>query len=202
MQRMASDYVRILALMTTSPADEPLCFEPSPPPVAISVASAVATASCEAATPAGLRQKVTALAAQKGARPAALLLAVFAVLMGRVGQQDQVTVGVGAGRAVAFVLDDNMDFDDLLAHTEAALAVPLFAATGQSGLRTGFEFAPTRAGGAAEPGGYGLLCSVSEQGENYLLHFVYDPRQLSAETAADWLEYYGRFIEGIIEGMA
>ena len=95
-----------------------------------------------------------------------------------------------------------MDFDDLLAHTEASLAAPLFAATEQSGLRTGFEFAPTSADGAAEPGGYGLLCSVSEQGENYLLRFVYDHRQLSAETAADWLEYYGRFIEGIIEGMA
>ncbi len=202
MQRMASDYVRILELMTTCPTDAPLRFEPLPTPVAGGAASAVATASCEAATPAGLRQKVTALAAQKGARPAAVLLAVFAVLMGRVGQQDQVTVGVGAGRAVAFVLDDNMDFDDLLAHTEASLAAPSFAATGQSGLRTGFEFAPTSAGGAAEPGGYGLLCSVSEQGENYLLRFVYDPRQLSAETAADWLEYYGRFIEGIIEGMA
>ena len=213
MQRMARDYARILELMTTSPADEPLHFEPSPLPVAevaggaASAAPRASRAICETVTPAGLRQTVTALASQKGARPAAVLLAVFAVLMGRVSQQEQVAVGLGADRAVAFVLDDNMDFDDLLAHTEAELAAcrfaaPHFAATGQNGLRTGFEFAASGVGSATEPGGYDLLCSVCEQGDDYLLCFVYDPRQLSADTAADWLEYYGHFIEGITEGMA
>ena len=72
----------------------------------------------------------------------------------------------------------------------------------QGGLRTGFEFAASGAESASEPGGYDLLCSVCEQGDDYLLCFVYDPRQLSADTAADWLEYYGHFIEGITEGMA
>ncbi|NCB23042.1 MAG: amino acid adenylation domain-containing protein, partial [Deltaproteobacteria bacterium] len=210
MQHMASDYVRILELMTTSPAEEPLRFEPSSLPIAGVAASAAPRASraiCETVTPAGLRQTITAIAAQKGARPAAVLLAVFAVLMGRVSQQEQVAVGLGADRAVPFVLDDNMDFDDLLMHTESELAAcqfaaPHFAATGQGGLRTGFEFAASGAESASEPGGYDLLCSVCEQGDDYLLCFVYDPRQLSADTAADWLEYYGHFIEGITEGMA
>ena len=216
MQRMASDYVRVLELMVTSPADEPLRFEPLPLSLAevAEVAGGVTSAApkarraiCETVTPAGLRQTITAIAAQKGARPAAVLLAVFAVLMGRVSQQEQVAVGLGADRVVAFVLDDNMDFDDLLMHTESELAAcqfaaPHFAATGQSGLRTGFEFAASGAESASEPGGYDLLCSVCEQGDDYLLCFVYDPRQLSADTAADWLEYYGHFIEGITEGMA
>ena len=125
-------------------------------------------------------------------------------------------MGLGAERAMSCVLDDKMDFDDLLAHTEAELAATHGTPTGhaddldqpwQTGLHTGFEFVSPVAGspagqGGAEAGGYGLLCSVREQGEDYLLRFVFDPRQLSAETAADWLEYYGRFLEGIIEGMA
>ena len=217
MQRMAGDYVRILELMTTSPADEPLHFAPASLPPAEGAANAVASASCEAVTPAGLRQAITALAARKGEHPAAVLLAVFAVLLGRVNQQEHVAVGVGPGRAVAFVLDDNMDFDDLLAHTGAELAAAAGAAVGAvqplpAAPQAGFEFVAhcgaiaagygSAGQGSTGQGGCGLLCSVREQGQEYLLRFVYDPQQLSAATAADWLEYYGRFIEGITEGLA
>ena len=222
MQRMAGDYVRLLELMTTSPADEPLHFAPASLPPAEGAANAVASASCEAVTPAGLRQAITALAARKGEHPAAVLLAVFAVLLGRVNQQEHVAVAVGPGRAVAFVLDDNMDFDDLLAHTGAELAAAAGAAVGAvqplpAAPQAGFEFVAhcgaiaagygsagqgSTGQGSTGQGGCGLLCSVREQGQEYLLRFVYDPQQLSAATAADWLEYYGRFIEGITEGLA
>ena len=121
-------------------------------------------------------------------------------------------MGVGPGRAVAFVLDDNMDFDDLLAHTGAELAAAAGAAVGAvqplpAAPQAGFEFvaqcgAIAAGYGSTGQGGCGLLCSVREQGQEYLLRFVYDPQQLSAATAADWLEYYGRFIEGITEGLA
>lgn len=204
-QRMATDYVRILEVMTTSPADEPLHFEPSPLPAEKSAASAVAAAVCEVVAPADLRQAIMGLASQKGVSPAAVLLAIFAVLMGRVSQQEQVSVGV-ADRAVDFVLDDDMDFDDLLAHTGAALDEIRLGKAGRAYrpsaafLSTGFEF--VGAGCCAGQDDYGLLCSVGEQGEAYLLRFVYDPRLISAATAANWLEYYGRFLESITEGIA
>ena len=67
-------------------------------------------------------------------------------------------------------------------------------------MSTGFEF--VGAGCCAGQDDYGLLCSVGEQGEAYLLRFVYDPRLISAATAANWLEYYGRFLESITEGIA
>ena len=81
------------------------------------------------------------------------------------------------------------------------------AATGmpprQSGLRLGFAVGE---GSISTPDalgkGYGLFCSVREQEAGLVLHFAYDPHQLGAETAQDWLTYYGNFIEGIIEGAA
>ena len=158
------------------------------------------------------------------------MLAVFAVLVGRVTQRARLTIDVPPGRAVAFELNDNMEFDDLLAHTQAGLASGAAAAgstepsaAARPGLRLGFACTPLAstapvASAAAVAGagyacadspltdlpsaGYGLFCQVQEQGDGFALSFAYDPRQVSAETAGDWLEYYGRFLEGITQETA
>ena len=158
------------------------------------------------------------------------MLAVFAVLVGRVTQRERLTVDVPPGGTVAFELNDNMEFDDLLAHTQAGLATGGAAAAGSTepsaesrpGLRLGFAYAPLKSTAPVAPAaavagadhvcagscadipcaGYGLFCQVQEQGDGFALSFVYDPRQVSAETARDWLEYYGRFLEGISQETA
>ena len=214
--RMARDYVRILELMTSAPADAPLHFTPADLPCA--AGGAVSLETCEALAPAAVRQGIEAVAAGKGASAEAVLLAVFAVLMGKVAQQEQFVVEVSPERTIRFSIDDNMEFDELLActqkgltekadvgdadHGDSALADTDMPAM-QSGLRLGFAFAR---GGVPTPdaqeGGCGLFCSVREQEEGLALHFAYDPQQLGAETAQDWLAYYGNFLEGIIEGAA
>lgn len=218
-QRMARDYVRILEGMTTAPADAPLQFTPSglPNVRAGAQAGTVSLARCEAVAPAVLRQGIAAVAAARGAKLEAVLLAVFAVLMGRVTQQEQFEVEVPPGRAIRFVVDDNMEFDDLLAHTQKGLAGQAQADScmdtsglpdssqnaPQHGLRLGFAFAPEGSPNTAvQGGGFGLFCTVGEQGNGFALRFAYDPQQLGAETAQDWLTYYVRFLEGIIEGIA
>ena len=175
-------------------------------------------AARSALAPAVLRQGIEAVAAGKGASAEAVLLAVFAVLMGKVTQQEQFVVEVPPERAIRFSIDDNMEFDELLAFTQRELThqagmgdadhgdsgladdgMPLM----QSALRLGFAFA--REGVSihdAQGKGYGLFCSVREQEEGLALHFAYDPQQVVAETAQDWLTYYGNFLEGIIEGAA
>ena len=147
----------------------------------------------------------------------AVLLAVVAVLLGRVTQQEQFVVEVPPGRAIRFVVNDNMEFDDLLAHTQKGLAGQAQADScmetsglpdssqnaPQHGLRLGFAFAPEGSPPAANLGeAYGLFCAVGEQGNGFALRFAYDPQQVGAETAQDWLTYYGRFLEGITEGIA
>ena len=214
--RMARDYVRILELMTTVPADAPLRFTPTDLPCA--AGGTVSLEQCEALAPAAVRQGIEAVATGKGASAEAVLLAVFAVLMGRVTQQEQFVVEVPPERAIRFSIDDNMEFEELLAFTQKGLTdkagmgdadhggsgladdgMPLM----QSALRLGFAFAR---GGAPTPdaqgNGYGLFCSVREQEEGLALYFAYDPQQVVAETAQDWLTYYGNFLEGIIEGAA
>ena len=214
--RMARDYVRMLELMTSAPADAPLRFMPTDLPCA--ACGAVSLEQCEALAPAALRQGVEAVAAGKGVSAEAVLLAVFAVLMGKVTQQEQFVVEVPPVRAIRFSIDDNMEFDELLAFTQRELTQQAgmgdadhggsgLAATGmpprQSGLRLGFTFAR---GGCSIPDaqgkGYGLFCSVREQEAGLALHFAYDPQQVGAGTAQDWLTYYGNFLEGIIEGAA
>lgn len=76
-------------------------------------------------------------------------------------------------------------------------------AMAKPGLRFGFAFAEGSIPTAdTQAKGYGLFCSVREQKEGLALHFAYDPQQVGAETAQDWLTYYGNFLEGIIEGAA
>ena len=227
-RRMASDYVRILELMTTSALDETLRFAPAPLPAADGDRAGLARHQTTVA--ASLRRAICTLAAQKGASHEAVMLAVFAVLVGRVTQRARLTIDVPPGRAVAFELNDSMEFDDLLAHTQAGLASGAAAAgstepsaAARPGLRLGFACTPLAstapvASAAAVAGagyacadspltdlpsaGYGLFCQVQEQGDGFALSFAYDPRQVSAETAGDWLEYYGRFLEGITQETA
>ena len=197
-------------------ADAPLHFTPTDLPCA--AGGAVSLETCEALVPAAVRQGIEAVAAGKGASAEAVLLAVFAVLLGKVTQQEQLVVEVPPERAIRFRIDDNMEFEELLAFTQKGLTdkagmgdvdhgvsgladddMPLM----QSALRLGFAFAR---GGVSIPDaqgrGYGLFCSVQEQKEGLALHFAYDPQQVGAETAQDWLTYYGNFLEGIIEGAA
>ena len=207
--RMARDYVRMLELMTSAPADAPLRFTPTDLPCA--AGGAASLEDCEALVPAALRQAIEAVAAGKGASAEAVLLAVFAVLMGKVTQQEQFVVEVPPERAVRFSIDDNMEFDELLAFTQKGLAENsrmgdagqadsgyTGMAAMQCSLRLGFDFA----GADAQGKGYGLFCSVREQEEGLALHFAYDPQLVGAETAQDWLTYYGNFLEGIVEGAA
>ena len=157
------------------------------------------------------------MAAGKGASAEAVLLTVFAVLMGKVTQQEQFVVEVPPECAIRFSIDDNMEFDELLAFTQKRLTEK--AGMGgadhgdsgpadtdmpamQSGLRLGFAFAEGSISTPAQGKGYGLFCSVREQEEGLALYFAYDPQQVGAETAQDWLTYYGNFLEGIIEGAA
>ncbi len=214
--RMARDYVRILELMTSAPGDAPLGFTPTDLPCA--AGRTVSLEQCEALAPAAVRQGIEAVATGKGASAEVMLLAVFAVLMGKVTQQEQFVVEVPPERAIRFSIDDNMEFEELLAFTQKGLTdkagmgnadhgdsgladdgMPLM----QSALRLGFAFAR---GGVPTPdaqgNGYGLFCSVREQEEGLALYFAYDPQQVVAETARDWLTYYGNFLEGIIEGAA
>ncbi|MFT3959078.1 MAG: SDR family oxidoreductase [Desulfovibrio sp.] len=207
--RMARDYVRMLELMTSAPADAPLRFTPTDLPCA--AGGTASLEKCEALVPAALRQAIEAVAAGKGASAEAVLLAVFAVLMGKVTQQEQFVVEVPPERAVSFSIDDNMEFDELLAFTQKGLTENVRmgdAGQGDSGytgmpamqgrLRLGFDFA----GADAQGKGYGLFCSVREQEDGLALHFAYDPQQVGAEAAQDWLTYYGNFLEGIVEGAA
>ena len=205
-QRMARDYVRLLELMTTAPEDAPLHFAPTDLPCGRD--EAFSPAQCEAIAPAALRQGIEAVAAGRGASPEAVLLAVFAVLMGKVTQQERFAVEVPPGRAISFRMDDDMEFDELLALTHKGLAgtadtdaAHMTAAPG--GLRMGFAYAPEDAPPAGmQEKGYGLFCTVRAQEGGFALNFAYDPQQVGAETAQDWLTYYGHFLEGIIEGAA
>jgi len=146
-RRMASDYVRILELMTTSALDETLRFAPAPLPAADGDRAGLARHQTTVA--ASLRRAICTLAAQKGASHEAVMLAVFAVLVGRVTQRARLTIDVPPGRAVAFELNDSMEFDDLLAHTQAGLASGAAAAgstepsaAARPGLRLGSPARP------------------------------------------------------------
>lgn len=201
--RMARDYTRLVELMTTAGPDAPMLFAPEP-------TRADVLRGHTGEVPASVGQGVHALAAARAVGPDAVMLAVFAALMSRITQRGRFSISVN-GCAVAFSIEDDMEFDDLLANTHAQLrnagnlaSTVSDVAMGEQSLRLGFAYAHTEHNGQprAENPGHDLLCFIQEQGGELSVHFDYDPKRLSDETAQNWLAYYQRFLEGVIEGNA
>jgi len=207
MARMAGDYVRLVELMTGGDPNAPVPFAPSP---ALLTPAHRLTSEVSPR----LRQGIAALAAHGGVAPAAVMLAAFAALLSRITLRGRFAVAVNGG-SVAFSIDEDMEFDALVAQAQRQLqdgpqgTDAAAAAAEDDGLRLGFAYgAEGSAEGAAtqqtKTAGQGcdLFCSVRESEQALLLSFEYAPPRLTEETAHTWLTYYERFLEGISEGNA
>jgi 3-oxoacyl-(acyl-carrier-protein) synthase/acyl carrier protein len=200
-ERMADDFTRILERMAEGRPDKPVPFTRAAAP---GQARGTLLRGLGAPLSAGLQR----LAAARGVGLDTVLLATFAVLLNRVASRREFAVEVAGHGAVRFAIGDETEFDDLLRLTDGRItgAIPDAEADapawrGQAAdgaLRVAFaregrapKDAAPLSGGAA-----GLVCIIQDRPDGLGLRFDHDPRALPAETAALWLEYYARFLEG------
>jgi hypothetical protein len=191
--RMAEDFVAVLTLMTTGRSEDPVPFAPS---------LSAPTHAQSRETGAALTSGIAALGRTKGVSTQSVLLAAFAALLSRITLRQSLTIDVAGTGPVAFSIDDDMEFDALLAWTEARLrragADDPPAPSGEDAMTLGFAYPATE---DAPMRGYGLLCTVREQDDGLVLRFEHDPRVLADDMARNWLAYFERFLIGITEGM-
>ncbi|MGJ3523081.1 amino acid adenylation domain-containing protein [Nitratidesulfovibrio sp. D1] len=213
---MARDLTRILHLMTTGSADEPVGFTHAPQAPRIEARAQGVTGALRRELGVNLCDGIRSLAERKGVSPASVMLATYAVLLGRATARQDIAVDVTPGGPLRLAIDDETEFGHLL-----ALAQVHLSRNGQ-GARNGQE-APTPHGGepggpprmafawgAAEtgssadgPGRYALVCRALDhggRGSPISVRFEHDPLAIDAETAGTWLEYYERFLDGAAGG--
>ncbi|BFR47067.1 non-ribosomal peptide synthetase [Nitratidesulfovibrio sp. HK-II] len=224
--RMGKDLTRILELMTTGPADEPVRFTHAPParpvpgpaPGPASDLAPCALASVVRELGGELREGIRGLAARMGASAASVMLATFAVLLGRVTARQEFVVDVASCGPVRFLLDEETEFGDLLAHTHAQLLgngqeARVAPDDGEPGRASGSSFprvaflwdgdeagASLAPGHGGNPGEHDLVCRVRDDGGTITVRLDHDAQSLAAETAGNWLEYYVLFLDGAAKG--
>ncbi|GAB6125794.1 amino acid adenylation domain-containing protein [Humidesulfovibrio idahonensis] len=205
--RMAEDFTRILELMTTGDAEEPVPFTYSPP-------ARRDVGSVRRELGVGLAEDIRRVAARKGVSPASVLLATFAALFSRVTSRQRFAVDVVPAGPVRFAVTDDTEFDDLLRQTSERLeqaehgaqagpeAQAEDASTGGPLLRAAFSFADAASPSAEVrlDAAHDLACRVEHHGSGMSVRLDHDTRALSADAAGNWLGYYGTFLSGIAKG--
>lgn len=212
--RMAEDLTRILESMVAGEADKPLDFVPSLP-------DRGGPGRQERELAAAHRDRLWALASRRGVSTAAVMLAAFAALVHRVAMRGEFTVHVAPRRALAFALDADTEFGDLLEYTQARLDAAGLGRDGpgepdetggpdgndgahgpgnDSAPRLGFAFYKNGRAPGHDCRGYGLFCFVRETADGLLVRFEHDAGVLPEETARNWLAYYERVLEAVSEG--
>jgi amino acid adenylation domain-containing protein len=189
---MAEDFLDILTRMAAGRADDPV-------DLAHARAARRPLGAVSRRLGGDVVRDLRRLAARKGVGTAAVLLATFAALLNRVAARRDFVVDVADRGPVRFAIDDGMEFDDLLARTEAALTAapggPDRDAPDGAGLRVAFAWNAE----AALDAGHDLLCAARDGDDAIDVRFVHDTRPLAAETAATWLDYYARFLAGVLK---
>lgn len=200
--RMAQDFTRILELMVRGDLTRPAPFEHVPK-------NSPQRERAGRKLPDAMSRGVRDFASGSGVSVSAVMLAVFAALLSRVRARSETVVALDPETSVCFHVDDNTEFDDLMAQAAAGMA-----AIGSSleprpadNRRIAFAYEVEPNGRSAGAGninlhGHDLLCRVFDRPEGIEVRFDHNPAFLTSNTAEKWLGYFERILQGLLQGSA
>jgi NAD(P)-dependent dehydrogenase (short-subunit alcohol dehydrogenase family)/acyl carrier protein len=199
--RMSEDFMRVLELMVSADTNRALDFTCSPRRKKVG-------GSVQKNLGAELSGAIGQFARNTDTPVSTVLFATLGALLCRVTAQSEIVVDLDSSRPVAFCIDQDTEFQDLLRLTAAKVA------TAQAGTALGEDArdAATSADiaftfrdegdcpGMPVGGRHGLGCFATYDAEGIVLRFDYDPTFLPTESALNWLHYYELFLQGIVQG--
>lgn len=216
---MAEDLTRILELMTTGDAGEPVGFRPAPSTRRATGQVRNGRGTLQREVDGELYAAIRLLAEHKAVSTSSVMLTTFAVLFSRVSSLHDFVVDVSPVGPVSFSIDDETEFDDLLARVDAYLRgdgqggdSSRGTAPDETSANVAFVCEGTRTGRTgltAEKAGLGcndlachdLVCRVQHHDGGVTVCFDHDTQALPAETVGDWLGYYVLFLDRAAKGI-
>jgi amino acid adenylation domain-containing protein len=198
---MSEDFMRILELMVSVDINRALDFKYSP-------RRKKAEGSVQKNLGAELSGAIGQFARKKNTPVSTVLFTTFGALLCRVTAQSEIVVDFDSTRPVAFCIDQDTEFEDLLCLTAARVATAQAGATQAEDAKdaaTSADIAFTFRDKGDCPGmpaddSHGLRCFAAYDAEGIVLRFDYDPAFLPTESALNWLHYYELFLQGIVQG--
>lgn len=198
---MSEDFMRILELMVSADINRALDFKYSP-------RREKSEGSVQKNLGAELSGAIGQFARKKNTPVSTVLFTTFGALLCRVTAQSEIVVDFDSTRPVAFCIDQDTEFEDLLCLTAARVATAQAGATQAEDAKdaaTSADIAFTFREKGDCPGmpaddSHGLRCFAAYDAEGIVLRFDYDPAFLPTESALNWLHYYELFLQGIVQG--
>ena len=198
---MSEDFMRILELMISVDTNRAVDFTHSP-------RSKKAEGSVQKNLGEELSGAIRQFARNKNTPVSTVLFTTFGALLCRVTAQSEIVVDLDSSRPVAFCIDQDTEFEDLLCLTAARVA------TAQAGVARAEDAKDAAASadiaftfrdkgdcpGTPAADRHGLHCFAAYDAEGIVLRFDYDPAFLPTESALNWLHYYELFLQGIVQG--
>jgi hypothetical protein len=199
-REMARDIVTVLERMVSGDSQAVLEFEPRP---------RVAMDRVERVLDGQLGRQVETFAAKGGHPVEDVLLATFAALLSRVMSRSELAIRLNGGAVAEFVIDENTEFEQLLASAQSAreLAPRAVSSTAAaparvdaSAMALGFAYSASGPVALDVLAGGGLVCAVARRDGTLHVGFHFDRDALLAETAENWLGYFELFLGEVTKG--
>ena len=199
---MSEDLLRILELMVSADTSRALEFTYSP-------RRRKAGGSVRKSLDADLAAAIRRFARKRNTPVSTVLFTTFGALLCRVTAQNEIVVDLDLSRPVAFCIDQDTEFDDLLrltaasvdtAQAGAGLAEDANDAARPADIAFTFREGGDERLGMSDGDGHGLVCVAAHDADGIVLRFDYDPAFLSTESALNWLHYFELFLHGIVQG--
>lgn len=200
--RMSEDFMRILERMVSGDTSRAVEFTYSP-------RRKKSEGSVQKSLDAELSDAIRLFARKRNTPVSTVLFTTFGALLCRVTAKNEIVVDLDASRPVAFCIDQDTEFDDLLCLTAAsvgtaqagmALAEDDKAAFKPADIAFTFREREDERPGMSASDRHGLVCSAAYDAGGIMLRFDYDPAFLSTESALNWLHYFELFLHGIVQG--
>ncbi len=199
-REMARDIVTVLERMVSGDSQAVLEFEPRP---------RVAMDRVERVLDGQLGRQVESFAAKGGHPVEDVLLATFAALLSRVMSRSELAIRLNGGAVAEFVIDENTEFEQLLASAQSAreLAPRAVSSTAAaparadaSAMALGFAYSASGPVALDVLAGGGLVCAAGWRDRTFHAGFHFDRDALLAETAENWLGYFELFLGEVTKG--
>lgn len=200
--RMSEDLMRILELMVSADASRVFEFTYSP-------RRKKSGGSVQKSLDAELGDAIRLFARKRNTLVSTVLFTTFGALLCRVTAQNEIVVDFDSSGPVAFCIDQDTEFDDLLCRTAASVATAqagtVLAEDAKDAARPAdIAFTFREEGderlGMSDGDRHGLVCVAASDADGIMLRFDYDPAFLSTESALNWLHYFELFLNGIVQG--